>query len=221
MKLYFFKVFFNYHFNINSFVCFLESTSSETKKSKLQRQKTEIISSPAKEDDESKIEIVEEKPEKKPVPKPRGPIQVVQKPDESAATDETKARSDWDSEDDTKEPSEKTEDPKTEIADEDSEEEEDEDSEEEDEDEEETGNKIKVISMTPFHMKTFSDEEESEGSEEESEEESDEDDDEEEEDVEESQVSPKKSGNPEEEQESSAADVSTTESKEEKGLYFT
>ena len=106
----------------------------------MQRQKTEIISSPAKEDDESKMEIVEEKPEKKPVPKPRGPIQVVQKPDESAATDETKARSDWDSEDDTKEPSEKTEDPKTEIADEDSEEEEDEDSEEEDEDEEETGN---------------------------------------------------------------------------------
>ena len=140
LKPYFSRFCINYHFNINSFVCFLESTSSETKKSKLQRQKTEIISSPAKEDDESKMEIVEEKPEKKPVPKPRGPIQVVQKPDESAATDETKARSDWDSEDDTKEPSEKTEDPKTEIADEDSEEEEDEDSEEEDEDEEETGN---------------------------------------------------------------------------------
>ena len=72
--------------------------SSTNKKLKLRRQKTEVVGpSPKKPDAEVD----------KPVPKPRGPSKVVNKPrEESIGTDNeiTKAKSDWDSEDDTKEP---------------------------------------------------------------------------------------------------------------------
>ena len=69
------------------------STESTNKKLKLRRQKSEVVGpSPKKLDAEVD----------KPVPKPRGPSKVVSKPqEESIGTDNeiTKAKSDWDSED--------------------------------------------------------------------------------------------------------------------------
>ena len=75
------------------------STESTNKKLKLRRQKTEVVGPSPKKSADAEVD--------KPVPKPRGPSKVVSKPrEESIGTDNeiTKAKSDWDSEDDTKEP---------------------------------------------------------------------------------------------------------------------